>query len=76
MNRFREQARLHIYKVCLTNLDELILNVDSGNNRLWLTDVDRFRDADLGRNRVVPGLRSRLDFQFQGHARARASHRR
>ena len=74
MNRLREKARPHIYRVCLTNLDELILNVDSGNNRLWLTDVNRFRDADLGRNRVVPGLRSRLVFQFQGHVRARAIH--
>ena len=76
MNRLGEQARPHIYRVRLTNLDELILNVDSGNNRLWLTDIDRFRDADLGRNRVVPGLRSRLVFQFQGHVRARAAHRR
>lgn len=76
MNRLGEQARPHIYRVRLTNLDELILNVDSGNNRLWLTDIDRFRDADLGRNRVVPGLRYRLVFQFQGHVRARAAHRR
>lgn len=76
MNRLGEQARPHIYRVCLTNLDELLLNVDSGNNRLWLTDVNRFRDADRGRNRVVPGLRNRLDFQFQGHVRARAAHRR
>ena len=76
MDRLREQARPHIYKVCLTNLAELILNVDSGNNRLWLTDVNRFRDADRGRNRVVPGLRNRLVFQFQGHVRARAAHRR
>ena len=76
MNQLGEQARPHIYKVCLTNLDELILNVGSGNNRLWLTDVNRFRDADRGRNRVVPGLRSRLVFQFQGHVRARATHRR
>lgn len=76
MNRLGEKARPHIYRVCLTNLDELILNVDSGNNRLWLTDVNRFRDADLGRNRVVPGLRSRLVFQFQGHVRARAAHGR
>ncbi len=75
MNQLGEQARPHIYRVRLTNLDELILNVDSGNNRLWLTDMDRFRDADLGRNRVVPGLRSRLVFQFQGHVRARAAHR-
>ncbi len=73
MNQLGEQTRPHIYRVCLTNLDELILNVDSGNNRLWLTDVNRFRDADLGRNRVVPGLRSRLVFQFQGHVRARAT---
>ena len=75
MNRLGEQARPHIYRVCLTNLDELLLNVDSGNHRLWLTDVNRFRDADRGRNRVVPGLRSRLVFQFQGHVRARAAHR-
>ena len=74
MNRLGEQARTHIYRVCLTNLDELLLNVDSGNNRLWLTDVNRFRDADCGRNRVVPGLRSRLVFQFQGHVQARAAH--
>ena len=74
MNRLGEQARPHIYRVRLTNLDELILNVERGNNRLWLTDVDRFRDADRGRNRVVPGLRSRLVFQFQGHVRARAIH--
>ncbi len=75
MNRLGEQARPHIYRVRLTNLDELLLNVDSGNNRLWLADVDRFRDADRGRNRVVPGLRSRLVFQFQGHVRARAVQR-
>lgn len=74
MNRLREQARPHIYKVCLTNLDELVPHVNSGHNRLWLTDINRFRDADLGRNRVVPGLRSRLDFQFQGHVWARATH--
>lgn len=76
MNRLGEQARPHIYRVRLTNLDELLLNVDSGNNRLWLADVDRFRDADRGRNRVVPGLQSRLVFQFQGHVRARAARRR
>lgn len=76
MNQLGEQARPHIYRVRLTNLDELTLNVDSGNNRLWITDMDRFRDADLGRNRVVPGLRNRLVFQFQGHVRARVAHRR
>ena len=76
MNRLGEQARPHIYRVRLTNLDELLLNADSGNNRLWLTGIDRFRDADRGRNRVVPGLRSRLVFQFQGHVQARAAHRR
>ena len=76
MNRLGEQARPHIYRVRLTNLDELLLNADSGNNRLWLADVNRFRDADRGRNRVVPGLRSRLVFQFQGHVRARVAHRR
>lgn len=76
MNQLGEQAQPYIYRVCLTNLDELLLNVGSGNNRLWLTDINRFRDADLGRNRVVPGLRSRLVFQFQGHARARTAHRR
>ena len=76
MDRLGAQARPHIYRVRLTNLDELVLNVGSGNNRLWLTDLNRFRDADRGRNRVVPGLRSRLLFQFQGHVRARAAHRR
>lgn len=76
MNQLGEQARPHIYRVRLTNLDELLLNVDGGNNRLWLTGIDRFRDADRGRNRVVPGLRNRLVFQFQGHVQARAAHRR
>ena len=76
MNRLGEQARPHIHRVCLTNLDDLILTVDRDNNRLWLTDINRFRDAGRGRNRVVPGLRSRLVLQFQGHVRARATHRR
>ena len=75
MNQLREQARPHIYKVYLTNLDELIHNADNGHHQLWLTDVNRFRDADLGCNRVVPGLRHRLAFQFQGHTKARLQQR-
>ena len=76
MNQLREQARPHIYKVCLTNLDELARNASNGNRRLWLADVNRFRDADLGRNQVVPELRHRLTMQFQGNAKARAACRR
>ena len=57
MHRLKEEARPHIYKVYLTNLDNLVLNADSGKCQLWLTDVDRFRDADRGRNRMVPGLK-------------------
>lgn len=76
MNQLREQVQPHIYKVCLTNLDELVRNADNGNRRLWLADVNRFRDADHGRNRVVPGMRHRLTMQFQGHAKARAAFHR
>ena len=71
MNRLREQAQPNIYKVYLTNLDELVGNVGNGHHRLWLADVNRFRDADRGCNRVVPGLRHRLACRFQGHVRAR-----
>ena len=66
MNRLGEQARPHIYKVYLTNLDELIRNAGNGHHRLWLAEVNRFRDADRGRSRVVPGLRHSLE----GHAKA------
>ena len=76
MHRLREQARPHIYRVLLTNLDDLILHAGNGKHRLWLDDLNRFREADRGRNRIVPGLRSRLAFQFQGHARARTAYRR
>ena len=54
MNQLREQAQPHIYKVHLTNLDELVRNVSNANSRLWLTDVNRFRDAASGLNRGYP----------------------
>lgn len=74
MNQLREQARPHIYKVYLTNLDELLSNAGNDRHRLWLADVNRFRDADLGCNWVVPGLKHRLACQFQGHAKAHAAY--
>ena len=54
MNRLGEQARPHIYRVYLTNLDDLVLNAGDANRRLWLADVNRFRDAGRGHNRGYP----------------------
>ena len=65
MNRLGEQARPHIYKVYLTNLDELVCNAGNSCHQLWLADVNRFRDADL---------RHGLTVQLHGHAKVRATH--
>ena len=45
MNRLGEQAHPHIYRVYLTNLEDLVCNVGNANRRLWLVDVNRFRDT-------------------------------
>ena len=45
MNRLGEQAHPHIYRVYLTNLEDLVRNADNANRQLWLADLNRFRDA-------------------------------
>ena len=45
MNQLGELARSHIYRVHLTNLEDLVCNVGNANRRLWLVNVNRFRNA-------------------------------